>query len=366
MARRDSREPRSVRWALLWSLALAGCTQDVVLGARDPSAIVAGASHSCALDSRGASSCWGANGVGQLGDGTTATRRAPVRMLERVRAIAAGGAHGCALCADGQLLCWGEDSQGQLGDGSPGPPTLAPSPAFAIDGVVALAAGGFHSCALRAGGDVRCWGANTAGQLGDGTFEARVGAVEVVGLRDAVAIEAGVSSSCALRVGGAVVCWGGDARGQLGDGTDSRSSAQPVGVLGLSDVTAITLRAAHACALRSDGEVWCWGGGTRGELGDGAELDRAAPVRSALSPAVAFGSGLAHTCAVARDRTVRCVGANDTGQLGDASAFGLEPVQVLGIGGARAVAGGNDHTCALLDSGVRCWGSDSQGQLGDD
>ena len=147
-------------------------------------AIAAGATHSCALTRIGGVKCWGRNNHGQLGDGTTADRLAPVEVSSlrvRVTAIAAGTAHSCALTSTGRVTCWGTNRFGQLGDGTTSDRRRPVDVSGLSGGATAIAAGSFHSCALTRAGGIRCWGANTSGQLGDGTKVDRRRPVRVVG-----------------------------------------------------------------------------------------------------------------------------------------------------------------------------------------
>ena len=293
-----------------------------------------------------------------------------------VAAIAAGYYHTCALTSAGGVECWGWNDHGQLGDGrqrcgdvhcsSLNPVAVA----GLASGVAAIAAGGYHTCALMSGGGVKCWGDNESGQLGDGTTIDRHTPVDVSGLASGVAaISAGGAHSCALSSGG-VLCWGYNTYGQLGDGTtDMRHT--PVAVSGLaSGVTAISAGGGHTCALTSASAAVCWGYNGSGQLGDGTTTDRHAPVAvSGLASGVAaIAPGGAHTCALTTAGGVRCWGWNRRGQLGDGTTTGRRtPVAVSGLAsGVKAIAAGNEHTCALTSpGGVDCWGWNGEGELGD-
>ncbi len=184
----------------------------------------------------GGAFCWGWNSYGQLGDGTTTNRSTPVPVTglsSGVVSLAAGSGHTCAVTTGGAARCWGWNSYGQLGDGTttnrstPVPVTGLPS------GVASLAAGSGHTCAVTTGGAAKCWGWNSYGQLGDGTTTNRSTPVPVTGLPPEVAsLAAGSGHTCAVTTGGTAKCWGYNFNGQLGDRTTTNRST-PVPVTGL-------------------------------------------------------------------------------------------------------------------------------------
>ncbi|HXF04921.1 MAG TPA: RCC1 repeat-containing protein, partial [Blastocatellia bacterium] len=341
---------------------------------QDISSITAGGNHTCALTRGGGVKCWGSNSSGQLGDGTTTNNNVPVDVVglgSGIRAIAAGGNHTCALTTGGGVKCWGSNSSGQLGDGTTADNSVPVDVHGLESGVVAIAAGWSHTCALTAGGGVKCWGRNSFGQLGDGTTTSRNVPVDVSGLgRGIKAITAGGNHTCVLTTGGGVKCWGSNSSGQLGDGTTTNRSA-PADVDGLgSGIVAIAAGVYHTCALATDGGVKCWGWNGHGQLGDGTVLWRNVPVDvSGLESSVMdIATGGDHTCALTTGGGVKCWGSNRFGELGDGTTtWHSEPVDVNGLGSnVRAIATGGGHTCVLTAGGrVKCWGSNRFGQLGD-
>ena len=240
-------------------------------------------------------------------------------------------------------------------------------------GVTALATDGAHTCALTAGGGVKCWGRNDRDQLGDGTFSTHRMPVGVVGLsRDVIAITAGWQHTCALTTDGAVKCWGFNDTGQLGDGTTT-SSTTPVNVVELSnDVTTVSAGHDHTCALTTGGGVKCWGHNWHGQLGDGTFVTRTIPVDvvGLSSGVIAISTrGHAHTCVVMESGGVKCWGDNNHGVLGDGTSVeSTTPVDVAWLSsGVANIASGSEHNCALThEGGVKCWGYNLSGQLGID
>jgi alpha-tubulin suppressor-like RCC1 family protein len=245
-------------------------------------AISAGAYHTCALTSAGAVKCWGENEYGELGDGTTVNTTTPVAvsgLSSGVTAISAGAYHTCALTSAGAVKCWGENGDGQLGDGTTTNTTTPVNVLGLSSGVTAISAGALHTCALTSAGAVKCWGYNRFGEVGDGTTTNIAEPVAVSGLSSGVtAISAGELHTCALTSASAVECWGDNERGEVGDGTTTNKTT-PVAVSGLSSgVAAISAGGLHTCALTSAGAVECWGYNEYGELGDGTTTSTTEPV----------------------------------------------------------------------------------------
>ncbi len=288
-----------------------------------------------------------------------------------VTGIAAGHEHTCAALSDGTVECWGNNTYLQLGGSGPQTQPLRPVPG--VSGVVSvtpgrnnITAGGDYTCVLLSQGSVECWGADGAGQLGNGVATFRAPPNAVTGLSTVVSIAAGEYHTCALIWDGSVKCWGSNARGQLGDGTTNTRLA-PILVPGLSDVAAIGAGGNHTCAVMWDGTLECWGDNTYGELGDGTTTDHLSPEPvPGLSNIAAVTGGDDHTCALTSNHTVLCWGRNLNGQIGDGTSTERHvPTPVLGLSNVTAVVAGSRHTCALHDGGfVDCWGFGAYGQLG--
>jgi len=347
---------------------------DVEVPSLGPAALVAaGHEHSCAVTRAGAAVCWGANGSGQLGNGSNADSAVPVPVSglgAGVAAISAGADHTCALVAvDGgtSVQCWGRNDHGQLGDGTTTDRSVAVSIVGLPTGATVIAAGALHTCAV-AGGSAWCWGDGSDGQLGNGAAQDASTPVAVSGLSGVRTVAAGGAHTCAVTLSGSVSCWGLGSSGQLGVGSTT-GSPSPVAIASLGAPAAVVSAGnATTCALTAVGAK-CWGYGQFGQLGDGATADSPVPVDVMALPtsAPAVAAGGEHTCALDPGGGVWCWGEDESGQLGDdGAADSPVPVQVLGIAsGAGAIAAGTAHTCTVDGAGgVRCWGWNVSGQLG--
>ncbi len=313
---------------------------------------------------------WGSNSNGQVGDGTTTPRLTPVRvpgMTDVVAAVAGTGNFSLAVRGDGTVWAWGANTQGQLGDGTT-TRRLTPGQVPGLTDVVAIAAGQGFSLALRGDGTVWAWGANTSGELGDGTTARRLTPGPVSGLTDVVTLAAKGNHALAVRGDGTVWAWGANTQGQLGDGTTTRRLT-PVRVSGLTDVVAVSAGiGSFSLALSADGTVWAWGSNFRGQLGDGTTTQQLTPVRvSGLTDVVAVSAGLGgFSLALKRDGTVWAWGANDYGQLGAGATLRQRvPAPVLGVTHGVAVAAGHAGSLVLRKDGTLwAWGTDRNGALG--
>jgi alpha-tubulin suppressor-like RCC1 family protein len=243
-------------------------------------AIAAGLYHTCALVMpKGDVWCWGANNVGEVGNGTVSdagvSTAVQVAAITNVKAIAAGYDYTCALLASGGVDCWGYNISGQLGDG-----TLSPSSTPQVVGtlpssVTSLVANDDHTCAILSGGTVDCWGANSDGELGNGMVVNALTPTAVETVTQVKSLAAGSLHTCALLPGGAVDCWGENNHGQLGISAMTMSTTIPEPVPDVADASALTAGQYHTCALFSPHTVRCWGSDLFGQLGNGETSDAA-------------------------------------------------------------------------------------------
>lgn len=338
--------------------------------------LAAGSNHTCAVTTAGAVKCWGDNAYGQLGDGTTVDSAFPVTAVglsSGVSSVSAKVTHSCAVTSGGAVKCWGNNTYGQLGDGT----TVSKSSPTAVtglsSGIASVDAGAFFTCAVTTTGGIKCWGYNAFGELGDGTTVQKTTPVNVLGMSSGVAsVSVGYDHACSQSTTGQVQCWGYNAFGQLGDGTTtSRTTAGNVNGLGTgSNNSSLSAHANHTCAKVSSGVVNCWGYNNVSQLGDGTTTNRLSPfpVQNAFGTATAsVTAGPAHGCAVSTAGAVKCWGQNTNGQLGDGTTTDRSSaVSVLGLSAAatRVITGGA-HTCAIPSSGpAQCWGRNTKGQTG--
>lgn len=284
--------------------------------------------------------------------------------------LSVGSGHACVTMSNGRLLCWG--AQGGtapvLGDGTTAQRLLPVDVVSITNGATQVAAGGTLSCAIVNGG-VKCWGGNTSGQLGTGNNTVSNVPTDTIGLAGGVtSIATGINYACAI-VNGGVKCWGLNDSGQLGNNSIQPSNV-PTDVVGLaSGVSAIAARQNHTCAIVNGG-VMCWGANSAGQLGRGSNLPSQVPVDVSGLPAgsnvTALANGAASSCAVVNGG-VKCWGDNLYGELGNGNVGNTNvPTDVVGLAsGVTAIATGGYHACALtLGGGVKCWGRNDDGQLG--
>jgi hypothetical protein len=317
-----------------------------------PRDMVVGGSTVCRV-SGGGVTCRGANDRGQRIENAA----------NGTRALTAGLFHACALDAAGNASCWGANEAGQLGDGTRSDRNQS-TPVSTDLRFSTLSAGIAHTCGLTGGGQLACWGQNIWGQLGDGSREDR--SIPVLASTPSFSrLESGWNHTCAMTAAGAVYCWGLNREGQVGDGTRlDRLSPQRVA----TSAEALSAGSSHTCAL-SSGTVLCWGDNRFGQLGDGTTESRSGPTPVSGLPgrATALVSGAAHTCALIADGTAHCWGQNLHGQLGNGStANATTPMAVAGGLSFTRLSAGGAVTCGVSTAGAEyCWGLNQSGQLGE-
>lgn len=345
----------------------------------------AGGAHACGISTDSLAYCWGSNQYGQLGDSTNTDRPAPVRVATDAlfRAITAGEWHTCAIATDDTPYCWGRNNHGQLGVGGTGDRNLPRTVTYSLRRmgkmrVSVMSAGGEHTCALvihRERQDhVFCWGDNSSGQLG---VRGQVGGgtndifrpINAFGTIRYSAVAAGVHHTCAIAStvnAGSVFCWGENGKGQMGNGSRTSSAVPfPVRLRGRT-FSSVTVGTTHSCALTVDGEAFCWGDNSAGQLGTGkGGANSPASLGDSLR-LVALSARGETTCGVDREGRAVCWGANASGQFGGGPPEGgRTPTVVLPGLTLASIALGRTQACGLRSDGaVYCWGQATGGGEG--
>lgn len=365
-----TRDGRVLRWR---SVSVHSAPRERIKSTGRAAGLRFGSEHRCVLDTSGRVRCWGENSRGQLGDATFERRSTPtpVRGVPRLKQLSVGNVHACGLSPRGRIWCWGDDSAGQLGLGAPTrwrtPRGASPTLRAALHG----AAGYNHACAIKPDRSVWCWGSPSFAARSTLVYRYRYTPRRQTGVRGAVALASFSTTTCALLADTTVWCWGDGLNHTLGRPRGHDQPPRPGPVYGLRGATHLSVGHDHACAIKGDRSVWCWGGRfhrrpTGGPRPAHGKTTAPAPTQRVFAEAIALASGWQHSCAIRRDGTVWCWGANDRGSLGDSPLKPLgRPVQVRGIRQARSVAAGFLHSCATTgDGSVWCWGDNRQGQLG--
>lgn len=349
-----------------------------------------GYSHTCAIGDNGLMYCWGGNSDGQFGDGTTTNSDVPVATVlpagvTTFTHVSAGTTgHTCALANTRRAYCWGANGFGELGNAwassgaGSGDPVVLPG---GVTGFTSISAGTYVSCALGDDEKAYCWGYGGNGQMGNGSTTADNNVpVEVNAPATGVTykkIVVGGGSVCGIGSNGRAYCWGQNTDGQLGNGTNTDSTT-PVAVTlptGVKYFIDIDIEYSTVCALADNGRAYCWGDGSFGKLGNGANVDSNVPVAVTLPTGVtAFKSisvGYRNVCATGTNDVNYCWGRYDDGALGnDATADADVPVPVSSAGGVpnfSVMDSGGDFNCGLVlpKTNAYAWGHNNKGQLGD-
>jgi alpha-tubulin suppressor-like RCC1 family protein len=325
----------------------------------------------CAVLSTDHVDCWGYNGYGELGDGNTTTSDVPVAVRNVTTATSiVGGINGfCVVLSNSHLDCWGYNGYGELGDGGTTSSDV-PVAVHLITNASKVVSGYYAFCAVLATASVDCWGYNGYGQLGNGNTSDSDVPVAVVGMTNAKLLTSDPQSgtTCALLSTGRVDCWGADSDGELGNGSLG-SSDVPVAALGITNAKALTddFDGDTFCAVLSTGAVDCWGENNYGELGNGNLRTYTIPVAvRSVTTASSIVGGDYGFCVVLSNDHLDCWGYNSYGDLGDGGTTSSDvPVAVHVITNASKVVSGYYAFCAVLTTAhADCWGYGSYGQLG--
>jgi alpha-tubulin suppressor-like RCC1 family protein len=355
----------------------------------------------CGLTNSGVVYCWGYNGYGQLGTGTTTNSPTPVAVTGGLvfATLSVGGGFTCGITTSGAAYCWGLNQFAGLGAGilagpeqcntTTGPVACSTKPVAVAGGITftTVSAGKFSACGLTSSGAAYCWGADYYGLLAADSgvaLEQCVNAeacstrpLAVAGGFTFATVSVGEYSACGVTTSGAAYCWGSNFYGQLGNGTTT-NSPKPTAVAGGLTFTTISAEYSFACGVTTSGAAYCWGLNWGGELGAGTTTNSAVPVAAAgglTFKAVSTGGGFA--CGATTSNIGYCWGANTYGQLGNGTAAAsTTPVGVAGghAFSALSAAGYSSFfappvypffACGVTTSGAAyCWGTNAVGELG--
>ncbi|HEU4838392.1 MAG TPA: LamG-like jellyroll fold domain-containing protein, partial [Micavibrio sp.] len=363
----------------------------------------------CAVTDDGTGWCWGWGVNGQLGNGASSSSTTPVRVsnVSDFISISRGDHTICGVTKRGIAYCWGQDGNGELGNGGTTGDQNTPNEIDSPEDFVKIDVGSGTVCGLRASGKISCWGAGSNGQIGNGTTTATNPLpLEVSDPGPFIDLAVSGPTNCAIKETGSVWCWGTDGSNVLGDGDLNSSNVSipvqakignafqisgsnlamhalvhtsanaPLGTRdfnGKFSVAASETNALHACQIRADGTIWCWGTENNGELGNGgaATDSTATPVRvTDPGPWYQVSAGREHTCGIKTDGSAWCWGNDANGELGNAGTAGdqVSPSPVTNVDTVQWTqisAGSGSHTCGIkADGSAWCWGSDMNGKLG--
>jgi alpha-tubulin suppressor-like RCC1 family protein len=337
-------------------------TSTITVSSANISGITAGATHTCAWTTAGKTYCWGGNSFAQ--SGVSSSVPALIFSDEPFGAITATGHFSCGIRIGGEAKCWGDNRLGQLGISQQVVSTGIPTSVIGGQPYRYLAYGSNfllgHMCGISQSGRTFCWGNNSSGQVGDGSFQDRYSAVSVIGGDAFTQITVGYEHTCALSDKGEALCWGKNLGGQLGTGSSQAVLSQPTLVITQKRFTSIAAGLNFTCALEtSDSLAYCWG------FADGFSSNTPQPISSNIKFA-SITAGSNHACGIALDGFTYCWGYNQSGQLGDATRQSRWAAgRISGDFRFTHLSAGYDFTCGATQVVILCWGFNYYGQLGE-
>jgi hypothetical protein len=332
--------------------------------------VAVGVGHTCATKTDGSLWCWGNNRYGQLGNSTNVGVNAANPLPARVGtasdwgSVDVGYADSCGIRTDHTLWCWGGNYDGQLGDpGNSAYDTVTPNRVGTASNWSSVSVGFAFVCATRTDGTLWCWGSNDSGQLGNptnaGSPAANPAPTQVGTATDWALVRAGDYHACAIRRDGTLWCWGDNYYGQLGNpgGTGSATPHPTPSQVGTAtDWQSLGAGANDTCATKATGTLWCWGdqfSSTVSQLGTGTSW------RS-------VSNGDYHVCGTTSSGALSCWGYNDVGQLGlGTSDTSYHDFGQIGTATWTEVDAGYRASCGVRSDGTLwCWGENYYGKLG--
>lgn len=328
-----------------------------------------GAYFTMGLKTDGTLWCWGDNAKGQIGDGTTINRNIPTRIGtgNNWAKIAAGSSFSLGMKADGTIWTWGDNYYGQLGDGTTANRNIPMQVGAAADWAD-IATGEYHTFAIKADGTLWGWGYNRFGQLGDGTIVNKSIPVQIGTSTDWLSVTSSESHTLAIKADGTLWGWGDNAKGQLGDGT-TISVSSPVQIGTATNWKTVDTGNGFSIGIRTDGTLWSWGYNSSGQLGDGTTSPKNIPTQVGTEvnwKSVKIGE-YGSVIAIKTDGTLWTWGNNSWGQLGDGTETNRSAPMLIGTATDwQSIESGTYHTLAINAQGfLAISGYNFRGQIGD-
>ncbi|MFV8249824.1 RCC1 domain-containing protein [Bdellovibrio bacteriovorus] len=312
--------------------------------------------------------CWGNDNGGRIRNGASNIPAYVNPAGADWSYIKMGADFACGLSMAGDIKCWGQNAQGQVGNGTTATVTY-PEALAGGDYYMQMSVGNMHACAITNSNVLKCWGSNSAGQIGDGTTTYRSTPVIVDAGTNYRFVSAAASHTCAITTADQLKCWGNNLGGKLGNGSTT-SSLSPVLIDSGVQYATVSAGSTSTCGITTSNALKCWGENSFGNVGNGtngnnvttpANVDVATTYTS-----ISVGEQMA--CGIG-DGLVKCWGLNSNGRLGLGGAAGDQsiptPVSMPSAWGTPTqVSTGSGTTCATTSSRVACWGEGLQGELG--
>jgi len=340
--------------------------------------ISAGGEHSCTIKNLDDKLwCWGNNENDQLGNSSITTAASSPRSIgsDVWQTVVTGDQHSCGIDETGALHCWGKNDSGQVGNGS----TLDQETPAAISANTDwsnVSLGTNHSCAIKDDKTLWCWGSNTSFQLGHSPENSRKPSLlsktnedESIEAEAWRASSSGNSHTCAIKDNASLWCWGGNTKGQIGQDNTTAFYSEPTAVAPDSKWLSISANGDHSCAIKDDNSLWCWGGNEAGQVGNNSTetVVKTPTLIAAGSNWNKISLGTDHSCGIKADNNLWCWGDNTLSQLGDGSTLATNTPKQIGTAiNWSEISLGNQFSCAIsTDGSLWCWGYNDRYQLGD-
>jgi alpha-tubulin suppressor-like RCC1 family protein len=336
--------------------------------------VSAGKDHVCAIDYYDNLYCWGSNFNGQLGiNGVSSGSGSGVQVPTKVngeawKGVDAGEAHACGATFDNKLYCWGYNYFGQIGNNKSGENQQEIMPILIFsDNEGLFSAGRNHTCTIKSN-KLYCWGHNSNGQVGAGSGDNVISSpINISSTVDWKMVSAGAQHTCGINNSSKLYCWGLNLEGELGDGTNVYKNA-PVQI-GTDQWNYISAGWGYTCGIKVGGSLFCWGANGEGQLGDnGSNSSSTVPVQVDSTMVTSWkkvSAGTMHTCAISLNDELYCWGRNNYGQIAVESVLSFNSPQMVSADKWIDVSAGDGFSCGVqMNGGMYCWGLNEFGQIG--